>query len=164
MGDFSYGPKWRNGRRDGLKNRWGQPRVGSTPTFGTTTVALASTMLFIEAVVTSYAVAGLGPREDQRAPSIATGCHVWLGHGSSQAVRDSLTALDSLGGRLPAGKTAYCGQYPELLSGRLATLFRCLGPVAEGTFRPPARRTCGRVQWPAPHSVGTPPETVYQMR
>ena len=28
-------PKWRNGRRDGLKNRWGQPRVGSTPTFGT---------------------------------------------------------------------------------------------------------------------------------
>ena len=28
-------PKWRNGRRDGLKNRWGQPRVGSSPTFGT---------------------------------------------------------------------------------------------------------------------------------
>ena len=28
-------PKWRNGRRDGLKHRWGQPRVGSTPTFGT---------------------------------------------------------------------------------------------------------------------------------
>ena len=29
-------PKWRNGRRDGLKNRWGKPRVGSSPTFGTT--------------------------------------------------------------------------------------------------------------------------------
>jgi hypothetical protein len=28
-------PKWRNGRRAGLKNRWGQPRVGSNPTFGT---------------------------------------------------------------------------------------------------------------------------------
>ena len=28
-------PKWRNGRRAGLKNRWGQPHVGSTPTFGT---------------------------------------------------------------------------------------------------------------------------------
>ena len=28
-------PKWRNGRRGGLKNRWGKPRVGSTPTFGT---------------------------------------------------------------------------------------------------------------------------------
>src|SRR3954452_7692661 len=28
-------PKWRNGRRDGLKNRWGQLHVGSTPTFGT---------------------------------------------------------------------------------------------------------------------------------
>ena len=30
------GPKWRNGRRDGLKNRWAHARVGSTPTFGTT--------------------------------------------------------------------------------------------------------------------------------
>ena len=29
-------PKWRNGRRAGLKNRWGQPRVSSTLTFGTT--------------------------------------------------------------------------------------------------------------------------------
>ncbi len=28
-------PKWRNGRRDGLKNRCPQGRVGSTPTFGT---------------------------------------------------------------------------------------------------------------------------------
>ena len=33
MGRFL--PKWRNGRRDGLKHRWGQPHVGSTPTFGT---------------------------------------------------------------------------------------------------------------------------------
>ncbi len=32
---LEYEPKWRNGRRAGLKNRWGQPRVGSTPTFGT---------------------------------------------------------------------------------------------------------------------------------
>jgi hypothetical protein len=29
-------PKWRNGRRGGLKHRWPQGRVGSTPTFGTT--------------------------------------------------------------------------------------------------------------------------------
>ncbi len=28
-------PKWRNGRRGGLKNRSGQPGVGSSPTFGT---------------------------------------------------------------------------------------------------------------------------------
>src|SRR5439155_1732000 len=28
-------PKWRNGRRGGLKHRWGPPRVGSNPTFGT---------------------------------------------------------------------------------------------------------------------------------
>ena len=28
-------PKWRNGRRDGLKHRWGLPHVGSIPTFGT---------------------------------------------------------------------------------------------------------------------------------
>ncbi len=28
-------PKWRNGRRAGLKNRWEQSRVGSNPTFGT---------------------------------------------------------------------------------------------------------------------------------
>ena len=28
-------PKWRNGRRGGLKNRWGQPRAGSSPAFGT---------------------------------------------------------------------------------------------------------------------------------
>jgi hypothetical protein len=28
-------PKWRNGRRCGLKHRWPQGRVGSTPTFGT---------------------------------------------------------------------------------------------------------------------------------
>ena len=27
-------PKWRNGRRGGLKNHLGQPRVGSTPTVG----------------------------------------------------------------------------------------------------------------------------------
>ena len=29
-------PKWRNGRRGGLKNRCQQWRGGSTPTFGTT--------------------------------------------------------------------------------------------------------------------------------
>ena len=28
-------PKWRNGRRAGLKIRWGNTRVGSSPTFGT---------------------------------------------------------------------------------------------------------------------------------
>ncbi len=28
-------PKWRNGRREGLKNLWALARVGSTPTFGT---------------------------------------------------------------------------------------------------------------------------------
>ena len=28
-------PKWRNGIRGGLKHRWGLPRVGSNPTFGT---------------------------------------------------------------------------------------------------------------------------------
>lgn len=28
-------PEWRNGRRGGLKNLWGKPRVGSTPTSGT---------------------------------------------------------------------------------------------------------------------------------
>ena len=28
-------PMWRNGRRDGLKIRWGQLHVGSTPTIGT---------------------------------------------------------------------------------------------------------------------------------
>ena len=28
-------PKWRNGRRDGLKIRWGQLHEGSTPSFGT---------------------------------------------------------------------------------------------------------------------------------
>jgi hypothetical protein len=28
-------PKWRNGRRAGLKNRWGQPHVSSSLTFGT---------------------------------------------------------------------------------------------------------------------------------
>ena len=28
-------PKWRNGRRGGLKNLWGQPRGGSSPPFGT---------------------------------------------------------------------------------------------------------------------------------
>jgi hypothetical protein len=28
-------PKWRNGRRGGLKHRWGQPRQGSNPCFGT---------------------------------------------------------------------------------------------------------------------------------
>ena len=37
---FSYkissAPKWRNGRRAGLKNRSGQPGVSSTLTFGTT--------------------------------------------------------------------------------------------------------------------------------
>ena len=27
-------PKWRNGRRAGLKIRWGNTRVGSSPTFG----------------------------------------------------------------------------------------------------------------------------------
>ena len=34
-GEFVSRPKWRNGRRAGLKNRWGQPRVSSTLTFGT---------------------------------------------------------------------------------------------------------------------------------
>lgn len=29
------GPKWRNGRRGGLKHRWGRPRVSSSLTFGT---------------------------------------------------------------------------------------------------------------------------------
>ena len=29
-------PKWRNGRRGGLKNRWGQPHPSSTLGFGTT--------------------------------------------------------------------------------------------------------------------------------
>ena len=29
-------PEWRNGRRYGLKNRWGQPRTGSSPVSGTT--------------------------------------------------------------------------------------------------------------------------------
>ena len=33
---WSFGPKWRNGRRGGLKHRWAKTRVGSTPTFGTT--------------------------------------------------------------------------------------------------------------------------------
>ena len=28
-------PEWRNGRRYGLKNRWGQPRTGSSPVSGT---------------------------------------------------------------------------------------------------------------------------------
>lgn len=28
-------PEWRNGRRFGLKNRWGQPRTGSSPVSGT---------------------------------------------------------------------------------------------------------------------------------
>ena len=28
-------PKWRNGRRDGLKHRWVNPRAGSSPAFGT---------------------------------------------------------------------------------------------------------------------------------
>ncbi len=32
---FLATPKWRNGRRDGLKHRWGLPHVGSIPTFGT---------------------------------------------------------------------------------------------------------------------------------
>ena len=31
----SMKPKWRNGRRAGLKIRWGNTRVGSSPTFGT---------------------------------------------------------------------------------------------------------------------------------
>ena len=30
-------PEWRNGRRYGLKNRWGQPRTGSSPVSGTGT-------------------------------------------------------------------------------------------------------------------------------
>src|SRR5512138_976693 len=30
-------PEWRNGRRYGLKNRWGQPRTGSSPVSGTST-------------------------------------------------------------------------------------------------------------------------------
>ena len=34
--DSLFKPKWRNGRRAGLKNRWGRPRVSSTLTFGTT--------------------------------------------------------------------------------------------------------------------------------
>lgn len=28
-------PEWRNGRRGGFKIHWGNPRVGSNPTFGT---------------------------------------------------------------------------------------------------------------------------------
>ncbi len=32
----AFGPKWRNGRRGGLKHRWGQPHPGSNPGFGTT--------------------------------------------------------------------------------------------------------------------------------
>ena len=35
-GKSIYKPKWRNGRRAGLKNRWGKPRVSSNLTFGTT--------------------------------------------------------------------------------------------------------------------------------
>src|SRR6478735_4003530 len=31
---LSVWPKWRNGRRAGLKIRWGNTRVGSSPTFG----------------------------------------------------------------------------------------------------------------------------------
>ena len=31
-------PKWRNGRREGLKNLWALARVGSNPTFGTNTL------------------------------------------------------------------------------------------------------------------------------
>ena len=31
---LSMRPKWRNGRRAGLKIRWGNTRVGSSPTFG----------------------------------------------------------------------------------------------------------------------------------
>ena len=33
---ITFVPKWRNGRRAGLKNRSGQPGVSSTLTFGTT--------------------------------------------------------------------------------------------------------------------------------
>ncbi len=31
-------PEWRNGRRGGLKIRWPQGRVGSTPSSGTSTI------------------------------------------------------------------------------------------------------------------------------
>ena len=40
---MSPAPKWRNGRRDGLKHRWGQPRPGSNPGFGTKPIYPLST-------------------------------------------------------------------------------------------------------------------------
>ena len=35
-------PKWRNGRREGLKNLWALARVGSTPTFGTSSMEVGT--------------------------------------------------------------------------------------------------------------------------
>ena len=42
-------PTWRNGRRAGLKIRWGQPRAGSTPVVGTRLSVEAPVSEFIDA-------------------------------------------------------------------------------------------------------------------
>ena len=38
-------PEWRNGRRGGLKIRWSQGRVGSTPSSGTILSPTSNTLL-----------------------------------------------------------------------------------------------------------------------
>ena len=63
-------PKWRNGRRDGLKNRWGQLHVGSTPTFGTNPYTIVGAWLsLVERSVRDAEVGGsnpLAPTTEQR--------------------------------------------------------------------------------------------------
>ncbi len=55
-------PKWRNGRRDGLKNRWGQLHVGSTPTFGTKMPFIVGAWLsLVERSVRDAEVGGSNP-------------------------------------------------------------------------------------------------------
>jgi hypothetical protein len=54
-------PKWRNGRRDGLKNRWGQLHVGSTPTFGTKSHFVGAWLSLVERSVRDAEVGGSNP-------------------------------------------------------------------------------------------------------
>jgi hypothetical protein len=54
-------PKWRNGRRDGLKNRWGQLHVGSTPTFGTKHHLVGAWLSLVERSVRDAEVGGSNP-------------------------------------------------------------------------------------------------------
>ena len=64
-------PKWRNGRRDGLKNHCPKGRVSSTLTFGTTLLATNSPIFFTGLPLTTGLLLPLTPSLTPNAPEIS---------------------------------------------------------------------------------------------